>query len=348
MTVKNNCKKVILPFKETLNFIFSRHTYQSFLLISTLLVLSLSVKADIGDTTKKVKSDSVKYWKSTAAFGFNLNQLSLTNWATGGEGSLSGKALLDYKTRYHKDNLSFEFIQKSALGVVTYGSRRIEKTEDRLDFSMSFSKKAIEKWTYTTLFTFKSQFANGYKYPNDSTLISAFMAPGYITASLGYKYRKSEKFEIFLSPASGKFTMVMNQTLADKGAFGVKKAVTDSLGNIIKAGNNFLPEFGINLLASFSHDISENIDLSTSLNLYNNYLDDNHNNRWNIDVDWETTVKLAVNKRIQTVFFLLLKYDHNVNIPVYEWTDGLKRQVGEGPRLQVKESLGIGFTYKIT
>jgi hypothetical protein len=348
MTVKNNCKKVILPFKETLNFIFSRHTYQSFLLISTFLVLSLSVKANIGDTTKKVKSDSVKYWKSTAAFGFNLNQLSLTNWATGGEGSLSGKALLDYKTRYHKDNLSFEFIQKSALGVVTYGSRRIEKTEDRLDFSMSFSKKAIEKWTYTTLFTFKSQFANGYKYPNDSTLISAFMAPGYITASLGYKYRKSEKFEIFLSPASGKFTMVMNQTLADKGAFGVKKAVTDSLGNIVKAGNNILPEFGINLLASFSHDISENIDFSTSLNLYNNYLDDNHNNRWNIDVDWETTVKLAVNKRIQTVFFLLLKYDHNVNIPVYEWTDGLKKQVGEGPRLQVKESLGIGFTYKIT
>jgi len=348
MTVKNNCKKVILTFKETLNFIFSRHTYQSFLLISTLLGLSLSVKADIVDTTKKVKSDSVKYWKSTAAFGFNLNQLSLTNWATGGEGSLSGKVLLDYKTRYHKDNLSFEFIQKSALGVVTYGSRRIEKTEDRLDFSMSFSKKAIEKWTYTTLFTFKSQFANGYKYPNDSTLISAFMAPGYITASLGYKYRKNEKFEIFLSPASGKFTMVMNQTLADKGAFGVKKAVTDSLGNIVKAGNNILPEFGINLLASFSHDISENIDLSTSLNLYNNYLDDNHNNRWNIDVDWETTVKLAVNKRIQTVFFLLLKYDHNVNIPVYEWTDGLKKQVGEGPRLQVKESLGIGFTYKIT
>lgn len=337
-----------MPFKETLNFMLSRHIYQSFLLISTLLVLSLSVKADIADTSKKVRSDSVKYWKNTAAFGLNLNQLSLTNWATGGEGSLSGKALLDYKTRYHKDNLSFEFIQKSALGVVTYGSRRIEKTEDRLDVSMSFSRKAFENWTYTTLFTFKSQFANGYKYPNDSTLISAFMAPGYITASLGYKYRKSEKFEIFLSPASGKFTMVMNQTLADKGAFGVKKAVTDSLGKVVTPGKNLLPEFGINVLASFSHDISENIDLSTSLNLYNNYLDDNRNNRWNIDVDWETTVKLAVNKRIQTVFFLLLKYDHNVNIPVYEWTDGLKKQVGEGPRLQVKESLGIGFTYKIT
>ncbi len=348
MNEQNNSKKQSKPCHGTFSYNFSQPSFKLILSFLVLVFFSLTSSAINSDSTKKVKSDSIKYWKNTASFGLNLNQLSLTNWATGGEGSLSGKALLDYKTRYHKDNLSFEFINKSALGVVTYGSSRIEKTEDRLDLSMSFSRKAFEKWTYTTLFTFKSQFANGYKYPNDSTLISAFMAPGYITASLGYKYRKSEKFEVFLSPASGKFTMVMNQTLADKGAFGVKKAITDSTGNIIKPGNNLLPEFGINVLAIFSHDISENIDLSTSLNLYNNYLDDNHNNRWNIDVDWETTVKLAVNKRIQTVFFLLLKYDHNINIPVYEWSDGLKKQVGEGPRLQVKESLGIGFTYKIT
>jgi hypothetical protein len=348
MASQNNWKKKIGPADGFQKFMSSAKNYKSISVIAFLLLISFSSIANIADTTKKVKSDSVKYWKNTAAFGLNLNQLSLTNWATGGEGSLSGKALIDYKSRYQKENLSFELIHKSAIGVVGYGSRRIEKTEDRLDLSTSFSRKAFENWTYTTLFTFKSQFANGYKYPNDSTLISAFMAPGYITASLGFKYRKSEKFEVFLSPASGKFTMVMNQTLADKGAFGVKKAVIDSLGNIIVHGKNLLPEFGINLLASFSHDISKNIDFSSSLNLYNNYLDDNHRNRWNIDVDWETTVNFAVNKRIQTVFFLLLKYDHNINIPVYEWHDGLKKQVGEGPRLQVKESLGIGFTYKIT
>jgi hypothetical protein len=40
-----------------------------------------------------------------------------------------------------------------------------------------------------------------------------------------------------------------------------------------------------------------------------------------------------------------LKYDHNVKLPLYDIVDGEKVQVGEGPRLQFKESLGIGITY---
>lgn len=299
------------------------------------------------DSTQKAKADSIKYWKTTAAFGLHFNQLSLTNWASGGESSVSGKANLDYRARYKKNNRSFDFQHKSSLGIVGYGSERIEKTEDRMDFSVSYSYKAKENWTYTSMLTFKTQFANGYKYPNDSTLISAFMAPGYVTASLGFKYLKTDRFELFLSPASGKFTFVTVQELADKGAFGVNKAILDSTGAVIQPGRNVLPEFGINVLANYSQNLSENIDLATSLNLYNNYFDPQENNRWNIDVDWETKINFNVNKRIQTVFFLLLKYDHDVDIPIFEMVEGVKKQVGEGPRLQVKESLGIGLTYKL-
>lgn len=316
-----------------------------FILIFGLLPCMLS--ASTSDTSRHFKSDTIKYWKTNAAFAFNLNQLSITNWSTGGESSISGKATVDFKSRYHKSDRSFELIHKSAFGVVGYGSRRIEKTEDRLDLSLSFSQKAFDRWTYTSLFTFKSQFANGYKYPNDSTLLSAFMAPGYVTTSLGFRYKKGDKLELFMSPASGKFTFVQNQTLANKGAFGVQKAVTDTSGVVVESGKNILAEFGVNLLANFTHEISENIDMSSTLNLYNNYLDYYADNRWNIDVDWETKLNLTVNKRIQTVLFLLLKYDHNINVPVYEIEGGQKKQVGQGPRLQVKESLGIGFTYKL-
>jgi len=304
-------------------------------------------KAMTADTVSKIKVDSIKYFITTANFGLTFNQLSLTNWASGGESSISGKANVDYKLRYQKEGSSAELIHKSAFGIVGYGAERIEKTEDRLDFSVSYSQKAFKEWTYTSLFTFKSQFANGYKYPNDSTLVSAFLAPGYLTASLGFKYRKSEKFELFISPASGKFTFVKNQDLADKGAFGVEKAILDSSGAVLVPGKNLLSEFGFNILAIFNKELSKNIDLASSLNLYNNYMDEDRNNRWNIDVDWETKVNFTVNKRIHTVLFLLLKYDHDTDIPVYDIIEGQKNQIGSGPRLQVKESLGIGFSYKI-
>jgi len=48
------------------------------------------------DTSSVAKADSVKYWKITTVTGFNFNQISLSNWATGGESSLSGKATINF------------------------------------------------------------------------------------------------------------------------------------------------------------------------------------------------------------------------------------------------------------
>lgn len=323
------------------------HARGAFCLIFILILIPRTTFGATPDTTRQIKQDTVKHWKTAAVFGLTFNQLSLTNWASGGESSLSGKANFDLKSLYERNGSSFEFQNKSAFGVVGYGNNRIEKTEDRFDLSAAYSFKAYDYWTYTSLFTFKTQLANGYKYPNDSTLISAFMAPGYLTASLGFKFKKSEHFELFLSPASGKFTMVTNQELANKGAFGVEKAVYDTAGAVRIPGKNILAEFGVNLLASVNQPITEDIGVVSTLNLYNNYFDSDQENRWNIDVDWETKVNFSISKRLQTVFFLLMKYDHDIAVPLFDYVDGQKKQVGEGPRLQIKESLGIGLSYKI-
>lgn len=297
------------------------------------------------DTSKTIKHDSVRYWKFSGKTGLTFNQLSLTNWASGGESSASGKVNTNTKIVYNKNRFQFESITKLTFGVVGYGGNRIEKTEDRIDLATSATINSDKNWAFSSVLSLKSQFANGYKYPNDSTLISTFFAPGVINASVGYRYKESDIFELFLSPASGKFTFVLNQELANKGAFGVSPAVRDSNGDVLVPGKNLFSEFGFNVLANFAKEVSENIELSSTLNLYNNYLDDNHSNRWNIDVDWETTVNFTINKRIQTVLFMQLKYDHNVKLPVYDMVDGEKIQVGEGPRLQFKESMGIGITY---
>lgn len=316
-----------------------------FLSISFLLLLFTNILH--AESAAHAKNDSISKWNHKLRTQLSFNQLSLTNWATGGESSIAAKSMVNYKADYKMNGLSFSFENKFAYGLVGYAGKRVEKTDDRLDLSVSLSHKASEHWNYTSMLTFKSQFANGYKYPDDSTLISAFMAPGYLNASLGLKYKPRSNLDVFISPASGKLTFVQNQELADKGAFGVTKAVVDSSGAILKPGKNLMGEFGINLLANYSLDIGESVELSSTLILYNNYLDEDKSNRWNIDVDWETTINFSINKYLETVLFMHLKYDHDVKFPKYAELNGEQLRVGESPMLQFKESFGIAVTYRI-
>lgn len=315
------------------------------LILVFIFFSTITLTANNDSSKMTTKKDTVRYWKFSGKSDLTFNQLSLTNWASGGESSASGKVNTTTKLRYKKNRFLFEKITKLAFGIVGYGNNRLEKTEDRIDISMTATNETEKNWTYSSVVTLKTQFANGYKYPNDSTLISTFFAPGVINASIGYRYKESDVFELFLSPASGKFTFVLNQELANKGAFGVKPAVYDTNGLLLVPGQKLYSEFGFNVLANFAKEISKNIELSSTLNLYNNYLDYNAKNRWNIDVDWETAINFTINKRFQTVLFMQMKYDHNVDLPKYEMVDGEKVKIGEGPGLQFKESLGIGITY---
>lgn len=141
--------------------------------------------------------------------------------------------------------------------------------------------------------------------------------------------------------------MVLNQELADKGAYGVKKAIIDTAGNIIQSGDNVLSEVGVKVLTTYKTKLMDNVDLRTTLNLYNNYTDYVISNRWNIDVDWDTRVVFNINKIFSSVLYFHLKYDHNTLISEYKLINGEKTLVSQGPRLQLKESFGLSLSYKI-
>ena len=47
-------------------------------------------------------------WKYSGTASLNLSQLSLTNWAAGGENSVSGNALVQLSGDYNDGNLSWD------------------------------------------------------------------------------------------------------------------------------------------------------------------------------------------------------------------------------------------------
>jgi len=313
------------------------------ILAAALCLLVFSGNVNAQDTiAKKAEPD----WTYKGFFSSQLNQASFNNWATGGQNAISNVNLFSLGAAYKKGNISWENNLDMGYGILKVQDTPLRKNEDKIDLISKFGRSLVNQWSATGLANFKSQFAPGYKYPNDSVVVSKFMAPGYLIFSLGIDYKPTSYLTINFSPATGKFTIVNDQTLADLGSYGVQAAVYDEQNNKIEDGKKVNPEFGTMLTIAFNKDIMENVSMTSKVTLFNNITDKDKANRKNTDVDWETNITMKINKFISASMIFHLLYDNDIPIPIYETIDGNKVQVGTGPRLQFKQVLGVGLSYK--
>ncbi len=281
-------------------------------------------------------------------YGLNLNQLALSNWAAGGESSASIKAFANLNFTYRNKKSEQKLSGAFAFGTSRFSDKHLEKSDDKIDIQYSVAPITLNKspLSFSMVSTFSTQFAEGYKYPNDSTMLSCFFAPAYLTLSGGYNYKtKNENLHVYVSPIAGKATFVMNQELADKGSYGVKKGYYDA-DSIWVPGEHVAAAVGINVIVNYKQPIGKNITYTTMLNAFYNYVETkNDNNRLRLDFNWESTINFVISKYITTILFVHLKYDHNTLFPVYETVDGVETVVDNVPKLQFKESLGIAFVH---
>lgn len=290
--------------------------------------------------------DSGVFWKYEGRVRYNLNTILLTNWADGGESSLSTTAYFDLMLLYEKGNFKFENYLNTAYGLQIYRYSGTRKAEDKLNLNSSVAHQFVENWFYNAQLDFKSQYSKGYKYPDDSTVVSDWLAPGYLTLSLGIENKSIDGLSIFVSPIAGKLIFVRNQDLANEGKYGVKPAVKDEEGNIMVPGERLKAELGVNIRFRYRKEIFKNVDLNSNLILYNNYADIDPSNRWNIDIDWETMFDFTINKYFVANLYLHIIYDHNVKVPDYEVIDGERVKVGETIDVQIKQNYGLGVAFK--
>lgn len=286
--------------------------------------------------------DSIKSWKKGGTGTLNFSQTSFSNWAQGGENALSATAILNLYANYKKGNASFDNTLDMTYGFLQSGNSDFRKGDDKMELSSKYGYKTSNHWSLATLLSFKSQFMPGYNYPNDSVMISDFMAPGYILLSTGMDYKPKDDFSFFFSPVTGKVTVVNNQTLADAGAYGVEGALFDTAGVQTAAGKKIRYEFGALTSFKLKQVIAKNITLSTKLDMFTNYF----NNPGNIDVNWDVLISMKVNKFVSASINTTLIYDHDIPVPIFKDINGVKTQVATGPRTQFKEVLAIGFSYK--
>lgn len=311
-------------------------------LLSLFLLPTLLFSQD--SLRRKHIPDSLRLWHRGGTVGFNFAQASFTNWAAGGENSISGQARLNTFVNYKKDStVNWDNGLDLAYGLMQVGTGYVRKTDDKIDFTSKYGRYAFKQvWFYSALLGFKTQFLPGYDYQDDTakTLISDFMAPGYVILAVGLDYKPNKAFSLFMAPLTGKTTIVRNQALADAGSFGMEKAVYDASGNKIKNGQQVRGEFGGYVRISYKADIMTNVNLTARCELFTNYLKDPQN----IDVNAEVLLTMKVNKFISASFNMQGIYDNDINVAVDHNHDGVYESTG--PRFQFRQILGIGFQAK--
>lgn len=267
-------------------------------------------------------------WKISGVNSLLFNQSSFSNWAAGGQGAVALNALFDYNFNYSKARWNWDNKLKAGYGVSNIEDRGWRKSEDILSINSLLGYKINKYWQYSFFLDFLSQFAKGYRYPNEGprTYISNILAPAYLQFGPGISYRRSENLYFNLSPVASKLIIVTDDELSAQGLYGVDP------------GKKTEYQLGANFSAYYKVGLVKNVTMENKLQLFSNYLDKPQN----VDVDYQLNLNMKINDYLSTYFGLQMIYDDDVLLPLIN--DQGQEYLGK--RLQLKQLFGAGFTYR--
>lgn len=272
------------------------------------------------DSTKITKH---KNWKFSGTFLFHIHESTFTNWASGGENQLASKLVA--RPSYVFDNGKWSWVNTLDL---RYGQQRnegneVKKNDDEIVFISKVGKRFSEKWKFSGLYSFNSQFT---PHREDGILKSDFMAPAYTNLSLGFDFNPNDFFSIYMTPLNMRNTWVLDNEMSARGEYKVKP------GSIMRF------RFGPSFLATWKGEISKNILLDTKLGYFQDVVD----GLGDPVVNWDALINMKVNRFISASFSFTLFYDEDSKTDI---KDSQGNITGEEARIQFKQSLGVGFNF---
>lgn len=233
----------------------------------------------------------------------------------------------DLKEDYKKGKWKWDNLIHLGYGQSKQGEEPLNKTDDQIIINTNLGYELKNAWYLGFNLNFRSQFADGYELPNDSVIISGFMAPGYLVTGIGVEYKPSDDFVFMVAPVSNKTLFVMNDLLSAQGAYGV-----DTLARTKR-------EFGVFVSLFFNKELVKNVTFTTLYTMFGDY-----ENLAAWDVNWDLILDFKINEFLAANLTTNLIYDQDIKIPVDRTGDGVKESFG--PRVQFRQALGIGLKAK--
>ena len=372
------------------------------ILFSVILLCSISAfgqaKTDLKDALKpqevKINDTVTHHWRYTGFFGVNFGQVALVNWAAGGQNSISVQANANASLTYENKHFLWDNQLNFSLGGIAQGKVLHPAANNRYPFRKNVDILQItsrvgyivdkkKQWTITFLTDLKTILFDGFDYSAYDAgtaptrqLSSTPFSPSNLLLSVGANYKPAPFFSLYISPVTAKLTIMDNNTLLPQGDTSYGKVDRTRYG--LDNGTSYHASIGAYLRADFQKDLWKNINLKTSLELFQNYTDKhvldgivqselatiyaadptqvaapnavtqnlvNHlyyDNRGNTYVNWLTNLTFKVNKYITASLETQLIYDQTVAVPHMRQDNSI--YLGRGT--QFREAFTLGFGYK--
>lgn len=261
------------------------------------------------------------FWTFSGDSYMQLLQNYVTgNWYKGGESNYSLVSNLTLNANYNnKSRVKFENKLELKLGFQTSRDDTLhafKTNNDLIRYTGKLGLQAHSHWYYSLQLLAYTQFTHGLK-SNDKKIYSDFMSPFDLNLGLGMDYtvetrNKRLTGSINFSFLSFNFRYVDRQDLASRYS--------------ITGDHHTREDFGSQLTANLTWNISNNVNWKTRLYGYTSYS--------HVLVEWENTIVLKVSRYISTNIFLYPRFD-----------DSAKIRDDKLGYLQFKEYGSLGFAY---
>lgn len=259
-----------------------------------------------------IDDDTTRGWQKSAIVGLSVTQSAYSNWKAGGDDSFAGKGGLDVTFQHYS-----EAIYQSHLFQLSFGQSWTEelgwrKIDDVLRYNYLVAYRTHKKWLPTFNLDFRTQFANGYNYDlaDDGVKVSTFMAPGYLTETIGVAYEATE-WLVTLFGLAAKQTFVLDEQLRDPDDPSFPE--TNGYGNA--SDQSVRNEVGLNLSALAEGEIVKNVIGRSELSVFAAFQDFDHP-----DVRWNNVLQLKVNDWLNTTIEAEIFYDNDQSSEV-QWRE---------------------------
>jgi hypothetical protein len=184
-----------------------------------------------------------------------MGQTGLTNWAAGGDNTVSMAAFIDANANWKKEEMFWNNRLQLDYGFLYASSKPIlQKSTDRiyLESKWGYKTEKMQNVYFSANYDFKSQFSTGYDYKSPGStkneagedligrelrqvwkdarvLKSGFLAPAYTNLALGIDWKPTKWLSINLAPLTGGFVIVKDEVLRKSYSMKVKSTVSDEM-----------------------------------------------------------------------------------------------------------------------
>ena len=337
-----------------------------------------AAKAIVASPEAQQKVEKPKYWTSSLKTNVNLGQTSLSNWAAGGDNTVSLAAFIDANANWKKNEMFWNNRLQLDYGFLYASSKPIlQKSTDRiyLESKWGYKTDKMKNFYFSANYDFKSQFTTGYDYKTPASVEglsgrdlrqtwkdarvfkSGFLAPAYTNLALGIDWKPAKWLSVNMAPLTGGFVIVKDEELRKSYSMKTKNTTTDEMlaeanaavsAATTKAEKDAAAIALGNLYRSAKFEFGAQLKADAKVNVNDKFSYSTQVVVFVNYLDIKHCPRINWDNRIDWKLAKYFSFTITTNL-IYDDTIMIADKNGENPkaRVQFKESMAFGFTYTI-